>query len=152
MDYARRRANLIAAIAARRCGCLSGILAGQNFVSTLTGDESLRSRPMQRIIEPLEMMGAEITSLNGRAPLRIQGRRPLQAIDYELLVASAQVKSCILLAGLHAEGTTTVIENEITRDHTERMLRWFGAAIETGGAGPRTARRPVRSGNRSRRN
>jgi 3-phosphoshikimate 1-carboxyvinyltransferase len=111
---------------------LSGILAGQNFVSTLTGDESLRSRPMQRIIEPLEMMGAEITSLNGRAPLRIQGRRSLAAIDYELLLASAQVKSCILLAGLHAEGTTTVIENEVTRDHTERMLRWFGAAVKTG--------------------
>lgn len=111
---------------------LAGILAGQNFVSTLTGDESLRSRPMQRIIEPLQMMGAEIDSLNGRAPLRIQGRRPLQAIDYELLTASAQVKSCILLAGLAAEGKTTVVENEITRDHTERMLQWFGANIEAG--------------------
>jgi 3-phosphoshikimate 1-carboxyvinyltransferase len=112
---------------------LSGILAGQNFVSTLTGDESLRSRPMQRIIEPLEIMGAEITSVDGRAPLRIQGRHRLQAIDYELLTASAQVKSCILLAGLHVEGTTTVIENETTRDHTELMLQWFGASIETGG-------------------
>lgn len=111
---------------------LSGILAGQDFVSTLSGDESLRSRPMQRIIEPLEMMGAEITASNGRAPLRIQGRRRLQAIDYELLTASAQVKSCILLAGLNAEGTTTVIENEITRDHTERMLQFFGASIKTG--------------------
>jgi len=111
---------------------LSGILAGQNFVSTLTGDESLRSRPMQRIIEPLEMMGAEIASVDGRAPLRIQGGHQLQAIDYELLTASAQVKSCILLAGLHVEGTTTVIENETTRDHTELMLRWFGASIETG--------------------
>ena len=111
---------------------LAGILAGQNFASTLTGDESLRSRPMQRIIEPLEMMGAEISSSNGRAPLRIQGTGRLQAIDYELLTASAQVKSCILLAGLHAEGMTTVIENEITRDHTERMLEWFGAHIETG--------------------
>jgi 3-phosphoshikimate 1-carboxyvinyltransferase len=87
---------------------------------------------MQRIIEPLEMMGAEITSLNGRAPLRIQGLRSPAAIDYELLLASAQVKSCILLAGLHAEGTTTVIENEVTRDHTERMLRWFGASVKTG--------------------
>ena len=111
---------------------LSGILAGQDFVSKLTGDESLRSRPMQRIIEPLGMMGAEITASNGRAPLRIQGRRRLQAIDYELLTASAQVKSCIMLAGLNAEGTTTVIENEITRDHTERMLQFFGASIETG--------------------
>jgi 3-phosphoshikimate 1-carboxyvinyltransferase len=111
---------------------LSGILAGQDFVSTLTGDESLRSRPMQRIIEPLGMMGAEITASNGRAPLRIQGRRRLQAIDYELLTASAQVKSCILLAGLNAEGKSTVIENEITRDHSERMLQFFGASIETG--------------------
>lgn len=111
---------------------LAGILAGQNFVSTLTGDESLRSRPMQRITEPLELMGAKISSSNGRAPLRIQGGRPLQAIDYELLTASAQVKSCILLAGLHAKGRTTVVENEITRDHTERMLKWFDANIETG--------------------
>jgi 3-phosphoshikimate 1-carboxyvinyltransferase len=121
---------------------LAGILAGQNFASTLTGDESLRSRPMQRIIEPLEMMGAKITSLNGRAPLRIQGRRSLDAIDYELLTASAQVKSCILLAGLHARGTTTVVEDETTRDHTERMLRWFGAKIDAGAAErePETAR------------
>jgi len=111
---------------------LSGVLASQNFVSTLTGDESLRSRPMQRIIEPLKMMGAQIRSLNGRAPLRVKGRASLQAIDYELLTASAQVKSCILLAGLAAEGKTTVVENEITRDHTERMLQWFGADVEAG--------------------
>jgi 3-phosphoshikimate 1-carboxyvinyltransferase len=111
---------------------LAGILACQSFVSTLTGDESLRSRPMQRIIEPLELMGAKLSSNNGRAPLRIQGGTRVQAIDYELLTASAQVKSCILLAGLHAEGKTTVVENEITRDHTERMLEWFGATIETG--------------------
>jgi 3-phosphoshikimate 1-carboxyvinyltransferase len=121
---------------------LSGILAGQNFASILTGDDSLRSRPMQRIIEPLEMMGAGVASVNGRAPLRIQGRRRLRAIDYELLTASAQVKSCILFAGLQAKGKTTVIENETTRDHTERMLRWFGAAIETGvpDREPQTAR------------
>jgi 3-phosphoshikimate 1-carboxyvinyltransferase len=111
---------------------LAGILAGLDFESTLTGDESLRSRPMQRIIEPLEMMGARISSNEGRAPLRIQGRDRLRNINYELLVASAQVKSCILLAGLHAEGKTTVIENEPTRDHTERMLKLFGANIETG--------------------
>jgi 3-phosphoshikimate 1-carboxyvinyltransferase len=111
---------------------LSGILAGQNFASTVTGDVSLRSRPMQRIIEPLEMMGAKINSLDGCAPLRIQGRRPLQAMDYELLTASAQVKSCILLAGLNANGRTSVVENVITRDHTERMLHWFGASMETG--------------------
>ena len=113
---------------------LSGILAGQDFESTLTGDDSLRSRPMQRIIEPLEMMGAKISSMRGCAPLRIQGQRPLKAIDYELLTASAQVKSCILLAGLSAPGKTTVIENEITRDHTERMLQWLDAPLETGHA------------------
>jgi 3-phosphoshikimate 1-carboxyvinyltransferase len=118
---------------------LTGILAGHDFVSSLSGDESLRSRPMQRIIEPLEMMGAEISSSDGRAPLRIRGAT-LKPIDYELLTASAQVKSCILLAGLHAEGRTTVIENEVTRDHTERMLAWFGAPVETGRAERESAR------------
>jgi 3-phosphoshikimate 1-carboxyvinyltransferase len=113
---------------------LAGILAGQDFKSTLTGDESLRSRPMQRIIEPLQMMGARISSRDGRAPLVIHGHRKLNAISYELLVASAQVKSCILLAGLSTTGRTEVIENEITRDHTERILRSFGVQIETGDA------------------
>ena len=113
---------------------LAGILSGQNFTSSLTGDHSLCSRPMQRIIEPLKMMGASISSNDGCAPLSIQGQKPLRAIDYELLVASAQVKSCILLAGLSAQGRTEVIENEITRDHTERMLYWFGVPIETGPA------------------
>jgi len=111
---------------------LSGILAGHGFISTLTGDASLSRRPMQRIIEPLEMMGSQITSHAGHAPLRIAGKPQLTAIDYELLTASAQVKSCILLAGLKANGRTVVIENEITRDHTERMLRWFDVALETG--------------------
>src|SRR5205814_6541004 len=111
---------------------LAGTLAAHDFVSTLTGDESLRSRPMQRIIEPLEMMGAEILAKDGRAPLQIRGGAALKPIDYELLTASAQVKSCILLAGLHAKGKTIVIENEVTRDHTERMLAWFGASVETG--------------------
>lgn len=111
---------------------LAGMLAGCDFESTLTGDESLRSRPMQRIIEPLEMMGAQISSNEGRAPLMIKGRNRLKNINYKLLVASAQVKSCVLLAGLHAEGKTKVIENEATRDHTERMLKLFGANIETG--------------------
>lgn len=111
---------------------LAGILARSDFESTLTGDESLRSRPMQRIIEPLEMMGTQISSNDGRAPLTIRGSKRLKAINYKLLVASAQVKSCILLAGLHAEGKTTVIENEATRDHTERMLKLFGAHLETG--------------------
>jgi 3-phosphoshikimate 1-carboxyvinyltransferase len=111
---------------------LAGILAGQNFESTLTGDESLLSRPMARIIEPLQMMGASISSPDGHAPLVIHGRKPLQAIAYELLVASAQLKSSILLAGLNAVGRTEVIENEVTRDHTERMLREFGVQIESG--------------------
>jgi 3-phosphoshikimate 1-carboxyvinyltransferase len=114
---------------------LAGILAGQDFKSTLTGDDSLRSRPMQRIIEPLRMMGARISSPDGRAPLVIEGHRDLKAITYELLVASAQVKSCILLAGLSANGQTEVVENGITRDHTERMLNSFGVRVETGDAG-----------------
>ena len=113
---------------------LAGVLAGQDFKSTLTGDDSLRLRPMQRIIEPLEMMGARISANDGRAPLFIQGHSRLNPITYELLIASAQVKSCILLAGLSAAGRTEVIENQITRDHTERMLRSFGVQIETGEA------------------
>jgi len=110
---------------------LAGVLAGQNFSSTLIGDGSLRSRPMERIIEPLEMMGAHIESRGGKLPLRIAGTRPLKAIRYELPVASAQVKSCVLLAGLQAEGRTVVIETlGITRDHTERMLKWFGVPVD----------------------
>jgi 3-phosphoshikimate 1-carboxyvinyltransferase len=110
---------------------LTGVLAGQDFEATLTGDGSLLERPMGRIIEPLTKMGASIVSRNGRAPLRVKGRSPLQAIRYEMPVASAQVKSGILLAGLNAEGGTTVIEQVPTRDHTELMLKWFGADIDT---------------------
>lgn len=111
---------------------LAGVLAGQNFTSTLTGDGSLRSRPMTRIVEPLEMMGARVLSQNGKPPLAIQGTTNLQSIRYELPVASAQVKSCVLLAGLQAEGRTEAIEMlGATRDHTERMLKWFGVPIET---------------------
>ena len=125
---------------------LAGILAAQDFRSVLTGDDSLRSRPMQRIIEPLTMMGASISSNDGRAPLTIGGQRPLAAIAYELLLASAQVKSCILLAGLGADGRTELTEplagaggsRGATRDHTERMLRWFGVPVEERG-GPREA-------------
>jgi 3-phosphoshikimate 1-carboxyvinyltransferase len=113
---------------------LAGILAGQDFEASLTGDESLRSRPMQRIIEPLEMMGADVSSNDGRPPLTIRGRSPLRPINYELLVASAQVKSAILLAGLKANGQTKVVEQTPTRDHTERALRWFGLAVEHGDA------------------
>jgi 3-phosphoshikimate 1-carboxyvinyltransferase len=111
---------------------LAGVLAGQDFNSTLTGDESLRSRPMQRIIEPLELMGARISSENGRAPLQIKGQQQLKAITYKMPVESAQVKSCILLAGLSAEGHTAVIEREgATRDHTERMLRWLKVPVKS---------------------
>jgi 3-phosphoshikimate 1-carboxyvinyltransferase len=110
---------------------LAGVLAGQDFVSELTGDSSLRSRPMKRIIEPLEMMGARVVSTDGRAPLRIKGHRPLEAVSYEMTVASAQVKSCILMAGLNALGRTQIIEDaNATRDHTERMLRWLGVPVE----------------------
>lgn len=112
---------------------LAGVLAGQSFESTLTGDESLRERPMKRIIEPLELMGARVESNEGRAPLRIRGSKPLKAVSYEMAVASAQVKSCVLLAGLYATGRTRVIEARArTRDHTERMLRWYGASVTEG--------------------
>jgi 3-phosphoshikimate 1-carboxyvinyltransferase len=111
---------------------LAGILAGQDFESILTGDESLRSRPMQRVLEPLTMMGARVSGNNGHAPLAITGGSSLSAIDYELLMASAQVKSCILLAGINANGRTKVVEVQPTRDNTERMLRWFGVPVETG--------------------
>ena len=110
---------------------LAGVLASQSFVSELTGDESLRRRPMKRIIEPLLMMGAHVESTDGRAPLRITGRGQLTPITYAMPVASAQVKACILLAGLNAAGQTGVIEApNATRDHTERMLRWFGVTVE----------------------
>jgi 3-phosphoshikimate 1-carboxyvinyltransferase len=109
---------------------LAGVLAGQDFVSTLTGDASLSTRPMRRITEPLEMMGARILSEDGRAPLRITGHRMLRGLSYEMPVASAQLKSAILLAGLNADGRTEVIEQQnSTRDHTERMLRWFGVPV-----------------------
>lgn len=109
---------------------LAGLLAGQTFTATLTGDESLRARPMGRIMEPLKMMGARVESQSAHAPLIITGRSPLAAIRYELPVASAQVKSCILLAALNAEGRTEVVETTPTRDHTERMLQWFGVPLQ----------------------
>jgi len=108
---------------------LTGLLCGQQFDSTLTGDESLSSRPMQRIIEPLSMMGAGIDNDDGKPPLAIHGARELVGIHYTLPVASAQVKSAILLAGLYARGETAVIEPVVTRDHTERMLKSMGANI-----------------------
>lgn len=109
---------------------LAGLLAGQSFTVTLTGDASLRARPMRRIIEPLELMGARVGSEGGLPPLRISGSRPLASICYELPVASAQVKSCILLAGINAAGRTEIVEKTSTRDHTERMLQWFEAPLE----------------------
>ena len=111
---------------------LSGILAGQPFSTSLSGDESLNSRPMKRIIEPLTQMGAHISSLhgNGCAPLVIEPGK-LHGIHYTSTVASAQVKSCILLAGLYAEGETSVTEPILSRNHTELMLKEFGADIRT---------------------
>jgi len=100
---------------------LAGVLAGQPFTSVLTGDASLSRRPMERIAEPLRRMGAAVTLTEGHAPVRIAGGR-LRGIEYRLPVASAQVKSCVLLAGLLADGATTVVEPAPTRDHTERML------------------------------
>lgn len=109
---------------------LAGMLAGQPFSATLVGDASLSRRPMQRIIEPLEQMGASVASTQGHAPLTITGRSPLRPIAYQPPVPSAQVKSCVLLAGLQAEGRTRVRETVRTRDHTERLLRWFGLDVE----------------------
>lgn len=109
---------------------IAGILAGQNFESELNGDESLTGRPMKRIIGPLEKMGAAIGSRNGLPPLLVAGRDPLMPVEHKLEVASAQVKSCILLAGLNAAGETTVIEPVPTRDHTERMLSYLGCGIQ----------------------
>jgi len=112
---------------------LAGLLAGQQFDSTLIGDESLSRRPMRRVIEPLAQMGANIGSQpGGLPPLHIAGRQDLHGIDYTLPVASAQVKSAILLAGLYANGETRVTEPHPTRDYTKRMLATFGWPIEFG--------------------
>lgn len=113
---------------------ISGILAAQPFETTLTGDASIQKRPMRRIMEPLSMMGAKIISVKGNdcAPLQITGSR-LHGIHYQSKVASAQVKSSILLAGLYADGETSVTEPTISRNHSEIMLRYFGADIHTEG-------------------
>jgi len=107
---------------------LSGVLAAQPFTSVMTGDASLSKRPMRRVIDPLQKMGARIDSNGGCAPLTIHGTK-LKAMEYQPPVASAQVKSCVLLAGLFAEGETTVIEPVRTRDHTELALRAFGGEV-----------------------
>lgn len=112
---------------------MAGVLAGQDFASVLVGDASLMKRPMRRVTEPLQKMGAAIeTSTNGTAPLRITGK-PLHAINYTLPVASAQLKSALLLAGLYAKGTTRITETGVSRDHSERMLAGFGVKVEKTG-------------------
>ncbi len=114
---------------------MAGILAGQDFDSVLTGDESLTGRPMGRVITPLTAMGAAIESdCDGTPPLQISGGLRLHGIDYRLPIASAQVKSCVLLAGLFADGSTSVTEPAPTRDHTERMLAAMGVAIAVEGS------------------
>ena len=110
---------------------MTGLLSAQSFNSQLCGDESLSKRPMARVIEPLSMMGALIDSYESKPPLFITGNQKLSAINYTLPVASAQIKSCLLLAGLYAEGETCIVENSTTRDHTERMLRGFGYPVKT---------------------
>ena len=113
---------------------ISGILAGQDFVSELTGDASIQKRPMKRIMTPLSQMGADIISLggNGCAPLKISGKK-LHAIHYNSPVASAQVKSCVLLAGMYSDGITCVTEPVLSRNHTEIMLNYFGADVTSEG-------------------
>src|SRR6266566_1197534 len=132
-----RGAKLQAAGSPLACGnsgstmrMLSGILAGQDFTSELAGDESLSRRPMARIIQPLQMMGAQIEAADGgRPPLRVTGSQ-LKAIDYKLPVASAQVKTALLFAGLYADGTTSIEEPIQTRDHGELALQAFGASVD----------------------
>lgn len=111
---------------------LAGILAGQGFKTRLTGDKSLSTRPMDRVTKPLSLMGADILDCNSKAPLDISPGR-IKAIDYEMEVTSAQVKSAILLASLYSKGITTLKEKFITRNHTEIMLEYLGAKIETDG-------------------
>jgi 3-phosphoshikimate 1-carboxyvinyltransferase len=113
---------------------LTGLLAGQPFDSVLVGDSSLMKRPMERVAAPLRQMGAVIETQDGRPPVRIRGGHRLRGVDHTLNVASAQVKSALLLAGLYAEGRTAVTEPAVTRDHTERMLRAFGIEVTVEGA------------------
>jgi len=114
---------------------LAGLMAGQAFDATMTGDASLSKRPMRRVTEPLVSMGAVIdTTEQGTAPLKVHGGSSLKGIDYKMPVASAQVKSCVLLAGLYAQGKTCVTEPAPTRDHTERMLQGFGYPVQVNGS------------------
>ena len=127
---------------------LSGIVSGQHFTSEMIGDESLSRRPMERVIKPLSAMGAQIASQHGKPPLRITGTS-LKPIDYKMPVASAQVKSCLLFAGLFADGETRVEEPLRTRDHGEVALRAFGVKLERKGAGAGSEVR-IRGGQRLR--
>ncbi len=109
---------------------LAGLLSGQNFDTTLVGDDSLSVRPMGRVVDPLTLMGANISSKDGLLPLQIKGGDSLTGLNYHLPMASAQVKSAILLAGMYADGKTSITEPAPTRDHTERMLSGFGYTVE----------------------
>lgn len=109
---------------------MTGLLCGQKFDSELIGDASLMNRPMERAAAPLRQMGAQIATLNGKPPVKITGGAQLKGIHYALPVASAQVKSAVLLAGLYAQGPTTVVESAVSRDHTERMLQGFGCRVD----------------------
>lgn len=114
---------------------LAGLLAGQSFPVTMTGDVSLNQRPMERVAKPLRLMGVDVqTEEGGRPPLTINGNGTVKAMHYDLPMASAQVKSCVLLAGLYAQGRTSVTEPAPTRDHTERMLNGFGYAVKVDGS------------------
>jgi 3-phosphoshikimate 1-carboxyvinyltransferase len=113
---------------------ISGVLSGQAFETKLMGDHSLSGRPMDRVVQPLRLMGAEIAARDDKyAPLKIHGRRPLRPVQYTIPMASAQVKSCVLLAGLYAEGVTSVEEPFKSRDHTERMLAAAGVKLDIQG-------------------
>ena len=126
---------------------MTGLLAGQRFFSVLTGDRYLRKRPMRRVVEPVSRMGARIWGRQGGqlAPLAIQGGK-LVGLDYDSPIASAQVKSALLLAGLYAESPTTVKEPHLSRDHSERMLSYFGARVESFDGGVRVFPRPALKG------
>jgi len=113
---------------------MMGLLAGQEFDSTMTGDESLSVRPMERVAKPLREMGADVATTDGKPPVNVRGQQQLSGIEYKMPMASAQVKSAVLLAGLYAAGETAVVEPAVTRDHTERMLRGFGVQVDVEGS------------------
>lgn len=130
--YAAPKQHLDAGNSGSTIRMMSGLLAGQHFTSTLTGDESLSRRPMQRIMTPLQQMGARLSARDGKYPPLVIEGGPLKPLEYNMPVASAQVKSCVLLAALHAPGETVVHEPARTRDHTEVALREFGVDVESG--------------------